>query len=150
MRDAENRIARMTGALGRATACEYDSRGNRTRIVDPAGRVTDIACEASRRLSSITDPRLHSTSIEYDAQGNPSRITDPLAHSVSMASDKRHACDGPGRVGAADAELLVLTFRPLRSGATAEVKVAALNLQGAAGRTIAYEQLEVFRTAVVR
>ena len=53
---------------------------------------------------------------------------------------------GPGDV-AADAEFLVVTFRPIRAGATAELKLSSVLLQGAAGRAIVHAQPAAFRTA---
>ena len=49
----------------------------------------------------------------------------------------------------ADAEFLVVTFRPLRSG-EAELKLSSVALQGAAGRAIAHEPPAAFRTAIVQ
>jgi hypothetical protein len=49
---------------------------------------------------------------------------------------------------ASDAEMLVLTFKPKRAAASAEISVASLNLQGAAGRTIAYNGVTPFRTTI--
>jgi hypothetical protein len=49
---------------------------------------------------------------------------------------------------ASDAEMLVLTFKSIRAAAAAEISVASLNLQGAAGRTIAYDSLTPFRTTI--
>jgi cohesin domain-containing protein len=49
---------------------------------------------------------------------------------------------------ATDAELLVLTFRPIKAAASAELTVAALNLQGTAGRPIAYTALTAFKTTI--
>jgi len=49
---------------------------------------------------------------------------------------------------ASDAEMLVLTFKPIKAVAAAEISVASLNLQGAAGRTIAYNGLTPFRTTI--
>jgi cohesin domain-containing protein len=46
-----------------------------------------------------------------------------------------------------DAEFVVLTFRPIRSGA-AELKVSSIVLQGPAGRAIAHEPPASFRTVV--
>jgi len=54
---------------------------------------------------------------------------------------------GPGDV-AADAEFLVVTFRPIRAGATAELKLSSVLLQGAAGRAIVHAQPAAFRTAI--
>jgi hypothetical protein len=47
-----------------------------------------------------------------------------------------------------DAELVVVTFRPIKGGTTAELSMGSLSLQGASGRAIAHEQLSVFRTAI--
>ena len=49
----------------------------------------------------------------------------------------------------ADAELMVVTFRPIRSG-NAELRLSALALQGAAGRVIAHDPPAAFRTAIVQ
>ena len=49
---------------------------------------------------------------------------------------------------ASDAEMLVLTFKPKRAAAAAEISVASLNLQGAAGRAIAYNGVTPFRTTI--
>src|SRR5215471_12604199 len=49
---------------------------------------------------------------------------------------------------ASDAEMLVLTFKPKRAAAAAKISVASLNLQGAAGRTIAYNGVTPFRTTI--
>jgi len=49
---------------------------------------------------------------------------------------------------ASDAEMLVLTFKPKRAAASAEISVASLNLQGAAGRAIAYGVLTSFKTTI--
>jgi general secretion pathway protein D len=50
---------------------------------------------------------------------------------------------------ALDGNLLVVTFRPIAAG-PAELKVSALELQGAAGRTIAHEPPQAFRAAIVQ
>lgn len=55
-----------------------------------------------------------------------------------------------GSTATGDQELLVLTFKPLKPGATAEVTLASLNLQGQAGRALAHDTLAAFRTTVVR
>ena len=54
---------------------------------------------------------------------------------------------GSGEV-AADAEFLVVTFRPIRAGATADVNLSSVLLQGAAGRAIVHAQPAAFRTAI--
>lgn len=49
---------------------------------------------------------------------------------------------------ASDAEMLVLTFKPKRPVASAEISVASLNLQGTAGRAIAYNGITSFKTTI--
>jgi hypothetical protein len=49
----------------------------------------------------------------------------------------------------ADADFLVVTFKPLTSG-DAELKLAAAALQGAAGRAITHKAPGAFRTAIVQ
>ena len=49
---------------------------------------------------------------------------------------------------AADAELVVFVFKPLRAAAAAELKITSLVLQGAAGKPIAAEQPGAYRAAI--
>ena len=49
---------------------------------------------------------------------------------------------------ASDAEFLVLTFRPIKPAAVAELSVASLSLQGPAGRAIEFDSPAAFRTAI--
>ena len=46
-----------------------------------------------------------------------------------------------GPEAAADAEFIVLTFKPLKMAPTAELSIASLSLQGAAGRMITFDPL---------
>jgi hypothetical protein len=50
----------------------------------------------------------------------------------------------PGR----DAEILIVTFKPIKAGATAELNVASLSLQGVAGRMVAHDQVVAFRAPI--
>ena len=49
----------------------------------------------------------------------------------------------------ADAEAVVVTFKPIRPGATAELILSSLVLQGASG-TLVHEPLAAFRTSITR
>jgi hypothetical protein len=49
---------------------------------------------------------------------------------------------------AGDSEILALTLRPVKAAPSAEVSIASLNLQGAAGRPIPHAQLAAFRTTI--
>ena len=53
----------------------------------------------------------------------------------------------PAAAAGNDAELVIVTFKPIKSG-TAELSMGALTLQGASGRAIAHEQPVAFRTAI--
>ena len=48
----------------------------------------------------------------------------------------------------ADAELIVVTFKPLKRGVTAELGMSSLSLQGAEGRTIPHERVAAYRAAI--
>jgi cohesin domain-containing protein len=56
---------------------------------------------------------------------------------------------GEGGV-AADAEFVVVTFKPIRSGATAELSLSSAVLRGDAGRAIVYDSPGAFRTTIVQ
>jgi hypothetical protein len=79
--------------------------------------------------------RRYASERRFSYRVNPEGSIFVGAHSASAAP-------------ANEAELLVLTFKPLRPASVAEVNVAALNLQGPAGRAIAHQQLAAFRTAI--
>jgi hypothetical protein len=49
-----------------------------------------------------------------------------------------------------DQDFLVVTFRPIRPGATAELTVSSLAFQGPAGDDIAHEPPAAFRTTIIR
>jgi len=72
-----------------------------------------------------------------------------FSYRVNRAGSIFVGASGKGAV-ATDAEILVVTFRPIRSGATAELTVSSLLLQGAAGRAIAHDRPAAFRTTIVQ
>jgi hypothetical protein len=53
-----------------------------------------------------------------------------------------------GGAPAADAELLALTLLPVKTAPAAELSIASVNLQGAAGRPIPHDRIATFRTAI--
>jgi hypothetical protein len=55
---------------------------------------------------------------------------------------------GPASSPGTDAELVVFTFRPKKAGATTEIKLTSVGLQGQAGRALAHQQIAAFRTSV--
>jgi hypothetical protein len=56
----------------------------------------------------------------------------------------------PGSPPGPDAELVIVTFRPIKAGATAELNVASLSLQGVAGRMVAHDQVIAFRAPITQ
>jgi hypothetical protein len=76
-----------------------------------------------------------------DAKGGFNYRINPPGMIVINASTRSAAGNDP--------ELLVLTFKPRKSGAQAEVNLTSLNLQGAEGRPVAHDVLASFRAPVV-
>jgi len=56
---------------------------------------------------------------------------------------------GKGAV-AADAEFLVVTFKPIGSGGVAELNISSMVLQGAAGSAVVHEPVAAFRTSITQ
>jgi hypothetical protein len=78
---------------------------------------------------------------KFFGQGNFSYRVNPDG-SIFVGASTSGAAPG------ADAELLVVTFRPIKAGATAEVNLSSVALQGEAGRAIAHDRISAFRTAI--
>jgi RHS repeat-associated protein len=57
--------------LGRTTTYEYDARGYRTKVTDPAGNVWSYTYDARGRVKSATDPDTGTTETWYDAADRP-------------------------------------------------------------------------------
>jgi hypothetical protein len=50
---------------------------------------------------------------------------------------------------ASNAELLAITLRPMKAAPAAELSIASLNLEGAAGRPIPHDRISTFKTAIM-
>jgi hypothetical protein len=72
-----------------------------------------------------------------------------FSYRVSPSGSIFVGASGKGAVPA-DAEFLVITFKPIQPGGTAELKLSSLILQGAAGRAIVHDQPAAFRTAIIQ
>lgn len=59
---------------GRTTKYEYDARGNRYRVTDPAGNVWSYIYDARGRVTSATDPDTGTTDTWYDAADRANHV----------------------------------------------------------------------------
>ena len=112
--------------------------------------------DVTLKLTSMQPVRALPLQLSYDA-----KLLEPVAvRPGGLFADGRFTYRvNPGGsifVGAsaneatpADADLMVVTFRPIRSG-DAELRLSSLALQGTAGRAIAHEPPAAFRTAIVQ
>jgi hypothetical protein len=81
--------------------------------------------------------------------GKLSDGTDPsFSYRVSPEGSIFIGASAQQPTSAAGAELLALTLRPLKVGSAAEVSIAALTLQGAAGRRVPHDGSVTFKTAI--
>jgi hypothetical protein len=118
-----------------------------------AGTVFDVA------LKVTSDEPLRSAPlrVSYDAQ-----LLEPVAvragkffadasfsYRIDPSGSIIVAASGAG-AAAADAELVILSFRPVRPAPAAEVRLAALQLQRGAGAPLPSEPLGAFRTAITQ
>jgi len=93
------------------------------------------------------DPRLlESVAVKpgrfFDLRQDPFHVrVNPEGSIVVGATHRAHA-------PAVDAEFLVLTFRPIKPAAVAELSIASLGLRGPAGRAIDVDSPTTFRTAI--
>jgi hypothetical protein len=79
---------------------------------------------------------------DFFAEGNFTYRINP-AGSIFVGGSRKESV-------AADAELVILTFKPIQPGSTAELKLSSVLLQGATGRAIKIDEPAAFRTAIVQ
>ena len=53
-------------------------------------------------------------------------------------------------IAAADADFLVVTFKPIGPGGVAELRISSMALQGAAGGAVGHEPVAAFRTSITQ
>ena len=134
----------------------YDGKPAQLRWDGPKQVRAGAAFDVALRVSTPQPLRAAPLQLRYAPGVLEAVAVKPGAFIAEGSFAFRVSPDGAIFVGAstaapvpgADAELVVVTFRPLKAGTTAEVSMSALSLQGAAGRSIAHEQPASFRTAI--
>lgn len=63
---------------GRTTTYEYDARGNRSKVTDPAGNAWTYTFDARGRVTSATDPDTGTTDTWYDTADRPNHVRSEL------------------------------------------------------------------------
>ena len=139
--------AAATGPVAQAAQLRWDG---------PAQVHAGSTFEVALKLSSIEPLRAVPLQLQYDAA-----VLEPVhvkagryfsdgsfSYRVNPGGSIFIGASGKG-VDATDAELFVVSFKPVGYGIT-ELKLSSVLLQSAGGRTIAYQQPATFRTAVVR
>jgi RHS repeat-associated protein len=83
-------IASITDAQNHTTSYQYDSRGNRTAVIDPingAGHPTSFSYDSMSRLLGITYPDGSTVSFTYDVRGRRVTSTDQNSKTTSYTYD---------------------------------------------------------------
>jgi RHS repeat-associated protein len=90
--DANYRVTKVThpsyGSVG--VRYEYDTIGNTTKVIAPAGEATTMAYDADGNLTSTTNPLNFTTTFEYNDLGLRTKVTD------HMNNDTEFLYDGSG------------------------------------------------------
>ncbi|WUO26534.1 polymorphic toxin-type HINT domain-containing protein [Streptomyces sp. NBC_00287] len=68
--------SRTSGDTGRTTAYEYDARGYRTKVTDPAANAWSYVYDTRGRVTSSTDPDTGTTVTSYDEADRPNYTKD--------------------------------------------------------------------------
>lgn len=74
-------------STGRTTTYEYDARGNRSKVTDPADNVWSYTYDARGRVTSATDPDTGTTNTWYDAADRPNRVQNSRQQEIFTEYD---------------------------------------------------------------
>lgn len=72
---------------GRTTTYDYDARGNRAKVTDPAGNVWSYTYDARGRITSSTDPDTGKTETWYDSADRPNRVKNARQQEIFTEYD---------------------------------------------------------------
>lgn len=79
----------ITIASGNKVSFEYDSFGNRTKIIDMDSNATSLTYDAKGNITSITDPLANKIILAYDANDNLTQTTDPKGNINNFSYDTK-------------------------------------------------------------
>jgi hypothetical protein len=148
-------VARVNGTAP-AAAAAGDTRPAQLRWEGPKQVKAGNDFEVTLKLTSAQPVRALPLQLDYDA-----KLLEPVAvRPGELFAEGRFTYRvnpngsifvgaSAGKAAPTDADFVVVTFRPLRSG-NAELRLSAVALQGTAGRAIAHESPAAFRTAIVQ
>ncbi len=134
-----------------------DARPAQLRWEGPARVQAGNAFNVALKLTSDEPLRASPLQLSFDAE-----LLEPVevragryfadgifSYRVNPAGSIFVGASGKG-AATADAELLIVRFKPIRAGATAELKLSSVFLQDPAGRAIAHDQPGAFRTSITQ
>ncbi len=88
VRDAKNRITKITGPTGKEVSYRYDESGNLAEVVDMTGNSTRFAYDRNHFLTDIVDPRgVRAARNEYDDAGRLVAVIDASGNRMSFEND---------------------------------------------------------------
>jgi RHS repeat-associated protein len=80
-------VSSVRGFRQQVTRASYDTRGDLTGIVTPAGHATTFTYDPKGHLVRVTDALGRNWTFDYDANGNVSKVTDPLGRATTVVFD---------------------------------------------------------------
>jgi general secretion pathway protein D len=132
-----------------------ESKPARLRWDGPASVKAGDTFDVALRVTSERPVRASPLSLSFDA-----KLLEPVNvrpgdffssgsfnYRINPAGSIFVGALSPG-AAAKDAEFVVVTFRPIRAGATAELRLSSFALHGIAGGTIAHDRPADFRAAI--
>jgi hypothetical protein len=138
-----------------AAQADGEPRPARLRWDGPARVHAGDTFEVALRVTSERPVRASPLQLSFDA-----KLLEPVgvkpgdffsggsfSYRINPAGSIFVGALSPG-AAAADAEFLVVTFRPIRAGTTAELRLSSFALHGIAGGTIAHDRPADFRAAI--
>jgi len=139
---------------GAGVAQAADARPAQLRFEGPEKVIAGSNFNVALKVTSEQPVRASPLQLNYDAallepvgvRAGDFFATGSFSYRINPKGSIHVGALGAGEV-AADAEFLVVTFRPIRAGTT-ELKLSSVLLQGSTGRAIVHAQPAAFKTAI--